>query len=343
MLELTGVRIGYGSHVVIDELDWSVGGQDSLVTALLGPSGCGKSTLIRAVAGLERPTAGVIRFDGTDLAATPPHRRDFGVVFQDGQLFTGRTVAANIAYGLRVRKWSRSAIATRVGEMLDLVRLSGFEDRRVDDLSGGQAQRVALARSLAPRPRLLLLDEPLAALDRRLRDNLAVEIAEIVRETGTPTIVVTHDHGEAALMGDSIAVMRAGVIVQSARPGRLWSAPVDAWTARFLGATSVIVARRGPSGTFETDLGPITFDHPPDDTVELGLRAESVSATRATAAASRSGAVGTVLVVADLPSGPRLRVHTEQGEFDAVSTTVVGVGDRVRLSLVPERVAVIGR
>ncbi|MEP9393397.1 ABC transporter ATP-binding protein [Gordonia sp. VNQ95] len=355
MLELSGLRVSYGSETIIDDLNWIVGGPDSLVTALLGPSGCGKSTVIRAVAGLQRPDAGTIRFDGVDLAGIPAHRRDFGVVFQDGQLFTGRSVAANVAYGLRMRRWSRAAIAERVAQMLDLVRLPGTGNRRVEALSGGQAQRVALARALAPRPRLLLLDEPLAALDRRLRDSLATEIAEIVREAGTPTIVVTHDHAEAALMGDSIAVMRDGAIVQSATPAQLWSTPVDAWAARFLGCTSVIPATATADARPGSDAGPRRFDtglghidlDVAADSVELGLRAESVRATPVGATAKGSSAEGSairgsVLVVADLPSGPRLRVRTESGEYDAVGPASVGVGDVVTLRLVPERVAVIG-
>ena len=351
MLEITGLRVAYGSEVVIADLNWGSGEGDSLVTALLGPSGCGKSTLIRAVAGLETPQAGHIRFDGSDITAVPAHRRDFGVVFQDGQLFVGRSVGANIAYGLRVRGWSRADIASRVATMLELVRLPGMEKRRVDELSGGQAQRVALARALAPRPRLLLLDEPLAALDRRLRDSLAVEISEIVRAAKTPTIVVTHDHGEAALMADSIAVMRGGEVVQTARPGQLWAEPVDEWTARFLGATMIIPARHSGVGMADTDFGPIRRNIPSGG-AQLGLRAESVLATpidrsrgdSGGAGALGSGALGSVLMVADLPSGPRLRVrvHGSGAEIDALAQVPVAVGDEVALRLVDDRMAVIG-
>ena len=180
VLEVCDLTVAYGGETVIDGLSWRLGGEGSLVTAILGPSGCGKSTLIRTIAGLESPVGGTVRFGGGDLAGVEVHRRDFGVVFQDGQLFGGRSVASNVAYGLKVRRWSRRAIADRVAEMLDVVALTGYDKRLVETLSGGQAQRVALARAMAPRPRLLLLDEPLAALDRRLRDELAVEISEIV-------------------------------------------------------------------------------------------------------------------------------------------------------------------
>lgn len=345
MLEIESVGVRYGSRVVLDGLDWSVGTSGSVVTALLGPSGCGKSTLLRAVAGLEPLSAGRIRFDGADLAGTPAHRRDFGVVFQDGQLFGGRTVAANIGYGLRMRRRPRREIATRVGEMLDLVRLPGLGARRVDELSGGQAQRVALARALAPRPRLLLLDEPLAALDRLLRDQLATEIAEIVRAAATPTIVVTHDHTEAALMSDTISVMRDGDIVQTAVPQQLWSRPVDEWTARFLGVTTIVDAQVD-AGVATTALGRVQLPLP-DGPTRLALRPESLRAGRNGVGGrdgGNAGAVtGVVVAAADLPAGRRLRVATQTGELDAVSADAVVVGDEVELRLVAPRVAVIGR
>ncbi|MXP20826.1 ATP-binding cassette domain-containing protein [Gordonia sp. HNM0687] len=336
MLELDNVAVHYGSTEVIDDLSWSMGTDGSVVTALLGPSGCGKSTLIRAIAGLEALTAGRVVFDDRDLVNTPAHRRDFGVVFQDGQLFGGRSVASNIAYGLRMRRWSRPAIRSRVDEMLDLVRLNGFGDRRVEELSGGQAQRVALARALAPRPRLLLLDEPLAALDRLLRDRLATEISDIVRATATPTVVVTHDHTEAALMADSISVMRAGVLVQTGAPEELWLRPTDEWTARFLGVTTVLAAEV-TDGRAVTSLGDTVLDLP-DGAASLGLRPESVRAERAV---GEDRSLGVVAAVADLPTGRRLRVRTADAELDAITSDRFGVGDQVALVLVPERVAVI--
>ena len=345
MLELEGVRISYGSQTVIDDLDWRVG-VDGLVTALLGPSGCGKSTLIRAIAGLEDVERGSIRLDGADLGRVPPHRRDFGVVFQDGQLFGGRSVGANVGYGLRARRMSRTSVARRVAEMLELVQLPGFEKRSVDELSGGQAQRVALARALAPHPRLLLLDEPLAALDRRLRDDLAVDIGRAVRATDTPTILVTHDHTEAALIADAISVMRSGDIVQTNPPARLWKRPVDAWVARFLGCTTVLPARR-TDGTLATPLGDVDASAVGVDTSwetgELGLRAESLTARLADVTAHPSAtALGDVVAVADLPAGRRLRVSASVGDVDAVSHDDVRVGDTVALRLRSEHIAVIG-
>lgn len=182
------------------------------VVALLGPSGCGKSTLLRAVAGLEPLASGSVSWDGEDLTRVPPHRREFGLVFQDGQLFSHRTVAENIAYGLRVKRWARPDRDERVAELLELVGLTGFGGRAVTELSGGQRQRVALARALAPSPRLLLLDEPLSALDRELRDRLAEDLAELLRATGTTAILVTHDEGEALAIANRVLRMRDGRI-----------------------------------------------------------------------------------------------------------------------------------
>ncbi|MEE4024844.1 ABC transporter ATP-binding protein [Gordonia sp. PKS22-38] len=337
MLQIDGLGVRYGATPVIEDLTWTVGTSGSVLTALLGPSGCGKSTLIRAVAGLEPISGGRIRFDGTDLAGVPAHRRDFGVVFQDGQLFGGRTVSSNIAYGLKMRRWSRPAIRARVDEMLELVRLPGYAERRVEELSGGEAQRVALARALAPRPRLLLLDEPLAALDRLLRERLAIEITEIVRAADTPTIMVTHDHTEAALMADTISVMREGALVQTEAPEQLWLRPADEWTARFIGVTTVLDAEVA-DGRAATALGETTIEAP-DGHVRLGLRPESVRATPAGDHTSD----GVVVSVADLPSGRRVRVTADVGDVEAVTSDAVAIGEHVLLNLVPERVAVIGR
>jgi thiamine transport system ATP-binding protein len=178
------------------------------VVALTGPSGCGKSTVLRAIAGLESLESGSISWAGADLDGVAPHRRGFGLLFQDGQLFAHLTVGQNIAYGLAGRpKAEREA---RVAELLDLVGLADADKRSVNELSGGERQRVALARSLAPAPALLMLDEPLAALDRELRDGLAGDLARLLRETQTTAILVTHDHGEAATIADRTLRMRAG-------------------------------------------------------------------------------------------------------------------------------------
>ena len=207
------------------------------VVALLGPSGCGKSSLLRAVAGLEDVAGGSILWDGADVVPVPVHKRGFGLMFQDGQLFPFRDVAGNVGYGLA--HLPRRERGERVRQMLELVGLPGFDGREIATLSGGQAQRVALARSLAPRPRLLLLDEPLSALDRALREQLAVDLREILTGQGTTALYVTHDHAEAATVADRVGVMgsgeRAGRLEAVGTMEQLRSDPGSDEVARFLG------------------------------------------------------------------------------------------------------------
>ena len=340
MLDIRSLRVAYRDQIVLDDFDLSIGTEGSVVTALLGPSGCGKSTLIRAIAGIERPSAGTIGFDGVDLAEVPTHRRDFGVVFQDGQLLPGRTVSANISYGLRARRWSRSATGERVRELLELVGLPGLEDRPVSELSGGQAQRVALARALAPRPRLLLRDEPLSSLDRRLRERLAVDIAEILRAAGTPTILVTHDHQEAAVLADRIAIMSEGVIVQSGTPDAVWRTPISEWVARFVGCTSIVTAHMDGEVAV-TAVGRVRL--PDRGGVEtgaerqLGLRPRSLVVTPSSEVRAR------VESVAALPEEYLLQIRLPSGaQYAAVADRPVSVGDDVAVVLDPDRIAVIG-
>lgn len=203
------------------------------VVALLGPSGCGKSSLLRAVAGLEPVVAGDVVWDGASVVDVPVHRRGFGLMFQDGQLFVHRDVAGNIAYGLA--GMPREEQRARVADLLELVGLEGYERRSVSTLSGGERQRVALARSLAPRPRLLMLDEPLSALDRNLRERLAGEVAEILRRAHATALYVTHDHHEARTVANRVGVMIAGRLVQVGEPNEVWGAPASAAVAEFLG------------------------------------------------------------------------------------------------------------
>ena len=207
MLDVRDVTVAFGGPPVLDAVSLTVA--DGEVVALLGPSGSGKSTLLRVVAGLVPPDAGRVLLDGEDITARPTHRRGVGMVFQDEQLFPHRDVAANVEFGLRMlpRRPSAHARAQRVSELLAVVGLSGFEHRRVTELSGGEAKRVALARSLAPAPRVVLLDEPLTGLDRELHDHLAGELARILRETATTSLLVTHDRDEAAAVADRVVRM----------------------------------------------------------------------------------------------------------------------------------------
>ena len=221
------------------------------VVALLGPSGSGKSTLLRAVAGLEPLSAGSVTWDGADLAGVPVHRRGFGLMFQDGQLFPHRDVGGNVAFGLEMGGVDRPRRRVAVRELLELVGLEGFEHREVSTLSGGERQRVALARSLAPRPRLLLLDEPLSALDRALRERLAGEVRAALVATGTTAVFVTHDHDEAFAVADRIAVMDGGRLLQVAEPVELWHRPASRRVAEFLGYEAFVPVDDAPPGLRE--------------------------------------------------------------------------------------------
>ena len=205
ILAARGICIGFGSRTVLDDVSMSVG--EGEIVALLGPSGSGKSTLLRIIAGLVRADAGTVELDGRSIDGLPTHRRNIGLVFQDEQLFPHRTVAQNIEFGLRMQRQPRSARAQRVADLLTMVGLAGFEDRRVTDLSGGEAKRVALARTLAPAPRIVLLDEPLTGLDRELHDQLTLELARLLRERRATAVLVTHDRDEATAIADRIVRM----------------------------------------------------------------------------------------------------------------------------------------
>lgn len=251
LLEVLHVSKSYPGLPVLKEASFVV--REGEIVSLLGPSGCGKTTLLRIIAGLENPDTGTIRLDGQDLSAIPAHRRNFGLMFQDYALFPHKDVAANIAFGLRMQGRPRAEITQRVQEMLALVALSGYERRRVIELSGGEQQRVALARSLAPRPRLLMLDEPLGALDRALREQLMNELRAILKRVGVTALYVTHDQEEAFAVADRVLIMRArpeqgegGWIEQEGTPAEVYRHPATHYVAQFLGFKNLLPGRVVP-------------------------------------------------------------------------------------------------
>jgi len=246
LLTVTDLSVNYGATRALDRLNLTVRRDELFV--LLGGSGSGKTTLLRAIGGFVRPHAGRIFLEGIDLSPMPPHRRPVNTMFQSYALFPHLTVAGNIGFGLRQRGTSRAETRARVAAMLTLVQLEGFADRRPHQLSGGQQQRVALARSLAPQPTLLLLDEPLSALDQGLRMETRVELVRLRRQLGTSFVLVTHDQSEALAMGDRIGVMRDGHMAQIGTPAELYERPVDQYVARFLGAANILACTVAPDG-----------------------------------------------------------------------------------------------
>jgi thiamine transport system ATP-binding protein len=237
MLSAENLSVRFDAKLALDDATLHV--DDGEVVAVLGASGSGKTTLLRVIAGLQVPDAGRVVLDGRDLAGVPPHLRGIGLVFQDHALFPHRDVSGNVAFGPRMRGDAPRAIETQTAELLALVGLAGYERRIVGTLSGGEQQRVALARALAPEPRILLLDEPLGSLDRRLRDRLLDDLGALFAELRLTAVYVTHDQAEAFTLGDRVAVMRDGQVVQVAAPDELWAAPVDENVARFLGIANV--------------------------------------------------------------------------------------------------------
>ena len=233
MLTVRGLSKRFGPTTALANVGFEVAAGETV--SVLGPSGSGKSTLLRVIAGLEAPDEGSVLWEGIDLTTEPVHARRFGLMFQDYALFPHRNVAGNVGFGLRMAGWSPSDVAKRVDEVLDLVGLAGKADRRINQLSGGEAQRVALARTLAPAPRLIMLDEPLGSLDRSLRERLIVELGEIFERVEATVLYVTHDQEEAFTIADRVAVMRDGAHIQAATPEDLWAAPAGVFVSDFLG------------------------------------------------------------------------------------------------------------
>lgn len=294
MLTVRELVVRYGDRTALDGVDLGVA--DGEVVCVLGPSGSGKTTLLRAIAGLVPLDGGTVAWDGVDLRTTPPHRRGFGLMFQDHALFPHRDVAGNVAFGLRMRRVPPPVARARTAELLELVGLAGFESRSVGDLSGGERQRVALARALAPDPVLLMLDEPLGALDRHLREHLVAELRAIFGRRERAVLVVTHDHEEAFALADRVVVIRDGRVEQDDAATTVWRRPATAFVAEFLGynvtrAFGSLVAVR-PDGLAIDGHGPLaaqvidrTFrrDHfrvrvrtEVGDTLEIAVRGDSM-------------------------------------------------------------------
>lgn len=257
MLELRNVVKSYEGKPLLNDISFTVAEGETI--CLLGASGSGKSTILRMIAGLDFPERGVILLNSLDLAGTPPHLRDFGLVFQDYGLFPHLNVFDNIAFGLKMRNVPVDEIKQRVSALLGQVNLSGFDSRKVTDLSGGEQQRVALARALAPSPRLLMFDEPLGALDRSLKEDLLNEIRGILHKTKIPAIYVTHDQEEAFSIADRILVLHEGTIIRDAAPHEIWREPKSAFVAKLLGIGNVVEGEVVAENKVKTLFGTFTL------------------------------------------------------------------------------------
>lgn len=337
MLRVERLTVRFGHQVAVDDVELDV--EQGEVLAVLGPSGSGKSSLLRAIAGLETPHSGTVRWQGTDLAGVPTHRRGFALMFQDGQLFDHLTVGRNVSYPLRVTRArrARSHTGQEVARLLALVGLDGYADRMPRTLSGGERQRVALARSLAAKPRLLLLDEPLASLDAELRSRLGHDVRRILHDAQTTAILVTHDQEEAFAMADRIALMRDGAVVQQGTAEEVWARPVDPAAALFLGYARVLTGR--PARAVLATAGRPAAG-------AIAVRRSAFTASPPSSADGGGGLSGIVRSVRATPDEARLVVEVddvgvvdavgESGWLPAPGAAVALTVDAARLAVIPE-------
>lgn len=276
-LAIEAISKEFGSVKALNNIDLEI--ERGSFVCLLGPSGCGKTTLLRIIAGFEKATSGRMMLDGIDITNTAPHKRGFGMVFQSLALFPHMSVAKNIAYGLKLRKASAKEQRDRVEELLELIELPSIADRPVSALSGGQRQRVAIARALAIQPPLFLLDEPLSALDAKLRDNMQIELRQLQQKFGVTTILVTHDQTEAMMLADSLVVMKDGVIHQVGSPSTVYQKPADLFVADFLGSANLLKGSVNSNGTISV-LGVETQKRTTEQAetkLTIAIRAEDLS------------------------------------------------------------------
>ena len=340
LIELKGISKNFGDTQVLRNVDLYIRKKEFLT--LLGPSGCGKTTMLRIIGGFEFPTEGKVLFEGKDITDVPPYRRRVNTVFQKYALFTHMNVFDNIAFGLKLKKMGKQEIARRVGRMLELVNMEGYEKRWADSLSGGQQQRIAIARALVNEPEVLLLDEPLGALDLKLRKNMQLELKAMQQELGITFIYVTHDQEEALTMSDTIAVMSGGRIHQIGDPKKIYDEPKNAFVADFIGESNIL-----PGVTPEDDVVEMAGQKFPcvdegfgkNEEVDVVVRPEDIMVVGQDVG-MLTGTVESVIFkgvhyeMMILAGGYRWKVH---------STAMQPVGSEVGLSIVPFNIHIMHR
>jgi spermidine/putrescine ABC transporter ATP-binding subunit len=353
IISIRNVTKRFGTFVALEDISIDI--RPGEIFALLGPSGCGKSTLLRIIAGFETPTEGDVLIDGKDVTDVPPNRRPVNMVFQSYAVFPHMTVEQNVAYGLKMDRLPGSEIATKVKDALAQVHLEEFAKRMPDQLSGGQRQRVALARALVKRPRVLLLDEPLSALDAKLRDAMRLELVKLQQTVGVSFVMVTHDQSEALAMADRVAVLSKGCLRQLADPMTLYQKPTDAFVADFIGRVNLFnVTARNGSAVTAASIGEVPIPSgniPPGDDLVVAVRPEFMKVCTGPASGGGKviqGALGDVAYQGDhsiievtLPDGRSVQALVDSAE--ATGLQALDVGAPVSLEIDVGRVSILRR
>ena len=344
-LRIENLSKRFGATLAVDDVTLSIARGEFF--SLLGPSGCGKTTLLRMIGGFTLPDTGTIALDGEDVTLLPPNKRATNMVFQSYAIFPHLNVRDNIAYGLRTERLSTAERDKRVGEALAMIKLESYGERRAHELSGGERQRVALARALVKRPKVLLLDEPLGALDKRLREAMQIELRQIQREVGITFVFVTHDQEEALSMSDRIAVMEAGRVLQIADPKTLYEQPNSRGVADFVGTANFfpgrVVAITGDSITVETALGPMILHRRTNlmagARVTIAIRPENLVLSRE--AASPSGRIAAVSYMGDRRQF-QVSVNSATAIVAAQNSAAFGIGETVHIGWAADAVMLFG-
>jgi putative spermidine/putrescine transport system ATP-binding protein len=348
-VEIRSASKSYGAVLALDEVTLNVAPREFV--SLLGPSGSGKTTLLGILGGFIQPSSGSIHFGGRDVTFTPPHKRDIGVVFQNYALFPHMSVGENVAFPLRARHLPKSGWAEKVRRALGMVSLAGYEERGIAQLSGGQRQRVALARTIIFEPRLILMDEPLSALDKQLRESMQIELRELHKRIGATIIYVTHDQREALTMSDRVAILKDGRLVQIDRPERLHDHPINSFVASFIGEASLLPVRRIDGCSVA--LGPAILRSaraiPDREALMLAVHSEKLLIDDGTADGSRNRLTGTVTdivyqgeslrIFLTLPDGTALSLR--QPSHHEAYRRIPPLGGRLTVTLHPEDTIIV--